>query len=61
VVAVDRNAVSVLSGNGDGTFAAPAEFGAGVGPLSVAIADFDGDGRPISPPPTSSRTPSPCC
>jgi hypothetical protein len=38
--------VSVLLGNGDGTFQAPVTFAAGGEPLSVAVGDFHGDGRP---------------
>jgi predicted NUDIX family NTP pyrophosphohydrolase len=38
--------VSVLLGNGDGTFGDKAHFGAGRGPESVAIADLNADGRP---------------
>jgi hypothetical protein len=37
---------SVLLGNGDGTFQAPRNFSAGVSPQSVAVGDFNGDGRP---------------
>src|SRR5207253_6982357 len=36
--------VSVLLGNGDGTFKAPVNFGA-PGPQSVAVGDFNGDGN----------------
>ena len=37
--------VSVLIGNGDGTFVAPPMmFGAGRAPASVAVGDFNGDG-----------------
>jgi hypothetical protein len=36
--------VSVLLGNGDGTFQAAQNFGAGGGPFSVAVGDFNGDG-----------------
>jgi len=37
--------VSVLLGNGDGTFQARVDYGAGDWPHSVAIGDFDGDGH----------------
>ena len=36
----------VLLGNGDGTFQAARNFGAGTNPISVAVGDFNGDGRP---------------
>ena len=39
------NTVSILLGQGDGTFARP-EFGVGEGPFSVTAGDFNGDGRP---------------
>src|SRR5262249_324411 len=38
--------VSVLLGNGDGTFQAPRNLAAGIGANSVAVGDFNGDGRP---------------
>jgi hypothetical protein len=38
--------VSVLANNGDGTFAAQANYGVGIEPISVAVSDFDGDGKP---------------
>src|SRR5260370_41205654 len=38
--------VSVLLGNGDGSFQAPQNFGAGGGPVSVAVGDFNGGGEP---------------
>jgi uncharacterized repeat protein (TIGR01451 family) len=38
------NNVSVLRGNGDGTFRAANNYGAGTGPYSVAVGDFNGDG-----------------
>ncbi len=38
--------VSVLLGNGDGTFQAPQTYAAGIGPLSVVVADLNGDGKP---------------
>ena len=37
------NDVSVLLGNGDGSFQAPRNFGAGSAPISVAVGDFNGD------------------
>lgn len=36
--------VSVLLGNGDGSFQAQATFGVGSGPSSVAVGDFNKDG-----------------
>ena len=36
--------VSVLLGNGDGTFQGAQNFGAGGGPWSVAVGDFNRDG-----------------
>src|ERR1035438_6195733 len=38
------NSVSVLLGNGDGTFTAGADVAAGSNPRSVALGDVDGDG-----------------
>lgn len=38
--------ISVLLGNGDGTFQAPGTFQTGVRPLAVSIADLNGDGKP---------------
>jgi hypothetical protein len=38
--------VSVLLGNGDGTFQAAQSFPAGTAPNSVAVGDFNGDGKP---------------
>ena len=44
------NTVGVFLGNGDGTFAAPANLGTGgYWPDALAVADFNGDGRAISP------------
>ena len=37
--------VSVLLGNGDGTFGAKVDYGTGSGPSSVAIEDVSGDGK----------------
>jgi len=39
------NNVSVLLGNGDGTFQAAVNYGAGSRPISVAVGDFNGDGK----------------
>jgi len=38
--------VAVLLGKGDGTFGPPAYFQAGPFPISIAVADFNGDGKP---------------
>jgi beta-glucanase (GH16 family) len=38
--------VTILLGNGDGTFSAAAKFSAGMIPASVAVGDFTGDGIP---------------
>ncbi len=40
------NSVSVLLGNGDGTFQAPKTFPVGTHPGLVAVGDFNGDGKP---------------
>jgi hypothetical protein len=40
------NSVSVLLGNGDGTFAPPQTFPVGPTPFSVAVADINADGKP---------------
>jgi hypothetical protein len=40
------NTVSVLFGNGDGTFKAAVPATTGAGPFSVAVGDFNGDGLP---------------
>ena len=36
----------MLLGNGNGTFAAKTDFATGAGPASVAVGDFNGDGKP---------------
>ena len=41
-----QGTVSVLLGNGDGTFQAAQSYAAGADPVSVAVGDFNGDGRP---------------
>jgi hypothetical protein len=43
---VQGDSVSVLLGNGDGTFGPPHDYPAGQAPWSVAVADFNGDGIP---------------
>ena len=42
----DGNTVSVLLGNGNGTFQAQQTFATGDDPYSVAVADVTGDGKP---------------
>jgi len=44
-VAAGTSGVSVLPGNGDGTFQGAVNFAAGTRPTSVAAGDFNGDGR----------------
>jgi hypothetical protein len=39
------SSVSVLLGKGDGTFQGPANYAAGTWPQSVAVGDFNGDGK----------------
>jgi VCBS repeat protein/List-Bact-rpt repeat protein/FG-GAP repeat protein len=39
------NTVSILLGNGNGTFQPPVEYGAGIPAAYVAVADFNGDGK----------------
>src|SRR5204863_530848 len=41
----DYHNVSVLLGEGDGTFQAPQSYAVGHAPSSVAVGDFDGDGH----------------
>jgi acetyl esterase/lipase len=46
LVTANRHAfVSVLPGNGDGTFRPPCDFWGGAEPVSVAVGDFNGDTR----------------
>ena len=42
----DAGNVAVLLGNGDGTFRAAVLYAAGMGTISVAVGDFNKDGRP---------------
>src|ERR1700752_4905732 len=44
-IAVGGTSLSVLMGNGDGTFQKPVQYPVGVNPESVATADFNGDGN----------------
>ncbi len=41
----DGGSISVLLGNGDGTFQVAASYGAGSSPISIAVGDFNGDGK----------------
>ena len=45
VVNYKTNNVSVLLGNGDGTFKTHVEYAVGNGPMGVAIGDLNGDGK----------------
>ncbi len=45
VANVNSNSVSVLLGNGDGTFQTHVDYTVGTGPASVAVGDFNGDGK----------------
>ncbi len=40
------NSVSVVLGNGNGTFSTPSTYSTDAGPVAVASADFNGDGYP---------------
>jgi hypothetical protein len=42
----DSNTVSVLLGNGDGSFATKVDYSTGSRPSSVAVGDFNLDGKP---------------
>jgi hypothetical protein len=40
------NNISVLLGNGDGTFQTAVSYAAGTNPIAVTVGDFNGDGKP---------------
>ena len=40
------NTISILLGNGDGSFQKPLDWVVGTGPLSIGVGDFSGDGKP---------------
>jgi hypothetical protein len=42
---ISLDAISILLGNGDGTFAPPVQYGAGNGPIYLTAGDFNGDGN----------------
>jgi len=42
----DDGSVSILLGNDDGTFQSASNIPAGKNPVSIAVGDFNGDGRP---------------
>jgi len=42
----DNGSVSILLGNGDGTFHAAVNVAAGENPIAIVVADFNGDHRP---------------
>jgi hypothetical protein len=42
---VSATTVSILLGNGDGTFQSQSPYQAGYGPIAVGVADFNGDGK----------------
>ena len=46
VAASQSDAVSVLLGNGDGTFRNYVDYSGGSGPWSLAVADVNRDGKP---------------
>jgi hypothetical protein len=46
VTNANSGAVSILTGDGAGSFIAPVGFGVGLSPSAVAASDFNSDGRP---------------
>jgi hypothetical protein len=55
------NNVSLLLGNGDGTFGAATYFGVGSSPYTVAVGDFNGDGNSDLATANQTLTTSPSC
>src|ERR1019366_1460795 len=45
VVNQAANNISILLGNGDGTFQTAVNYPAGTNPIQVVVADFNGDGK----------------
>ncbi|HEV2423273.1 MAG TPA: FG-GAP-like repeat-containing protein [Terriglobia bacterium] len=45
VADLNADTVSVLLGNGDGTFQSPASYATGLGPHALAVTDINGDGK----------------
>lgn len=43
---IPEGSLSILFGNGDGTFGAPVQYPSGGGALAMAVGDFNGDGAP---------------
>jgi dienelactone hydrolase len=46
VANIGSNNVSILLGNGDGTFQPPVNYSVGAAPYTVAVGDLNGDGKP---------------
>jgi hypothetical protein len=42
----ETDTVTLLPGNGDGTFRAPVQFATGASPFAIAVGQFDGHNRP---------------
>ncbi len=57
----ESNDVSILLGNGDGTFEPAVQYAVGAGPVAIVAGDFTGDGHSTWPSPTSDPTMSRCC
>jgi hypothetical protein len=45
VANANSNTVSILLGNGDGTFKTHVDYSAGTGPTAIAVGDLNGDGK----------------